>query len=189
MPGQAALARAPEPHTPLSLRLRAETRPDHDRVDAAFGGFGLSDREGYTRFLLAQARVLPDLEAMLRPAELVPGWRGRSGALLADLASLGQEAPPSIAVPIPGGAAGRWGALYVLEGSRLGGAVLVKRVPPGVPTAFLASTHPQGAWRDLLARLDAASDGPAWELDAIRGAQATFAAFEQAARLTARFPA
>ena len=41
----------------------------------------------------------------------------------------------------------------MLEGSRLGGTVLKRRVPDGVPTAFLAARNP-GAWKELVETLD-----------------------------------
>jgi len=169
------------PGLPLSARLRAETRGDHLLVDAAYGRFDLARRDGYAAFLLAQARVLPALEALLRPGEMIPAWRGRTAAILTDLHDLGRAAPAAIAPAIGSGAAARWGAVYVLEGSRLGGAVLARQVPPGLPAAFLGAVHPSGAWRDLLARIDAANPAPAAQADAIAAAKATFAAFASAA--------
>lgn len=170
----AALSPAP----PLGAWLRTATRPDHARVDAAFGHHDLATRTGYTAFLTAHARVLPAIEARLRPAELIPGWQGRAGALAEDLATLGTALPAPSPIAIPSGEAARWGALYVLEGSRLGGAVLTKSVPAAFPRAFLAATHAPGQWRALLARLDSLT----LDRDAtLAGARATFAAFVTAA--------
>jgi heme oxygenase len=158
--------------------LRSETRADHARVDQAFGRFDLASRDGYTAFLVAQARVLAEIEAQLCPAELIPGWKGRAGPLAADLAALDCPMPSARAVEIPPGQGARHGALYVLEGSRLGGAVLSRTVPAGLPRAFLGATHPHGAWRALLALLDTAGlDRQAM----LAGARSAFAAFIGAA--------
>jgi heme oxygenase len=174
----AALSTAPA----LGAWLRSATRLDHAQVDAAFGHHDLATRAGYTAFLTAHARVLPAIEARLRPAELIPGWQGRAGALARDLATLGTALPAPAPLALPPGEAARWGALYVLEGSRLGGAVLAKSVPPDLPRAFLAATHAPGQWRALLARLDTL------DLDrdeTLAGARAAFTAFVNAATVPA----
>jgi heme oxygenase len=150
-------------------------------VDAAFSRFDLARPDGYAEFLLAQARILPALEALLRPEELVPGWRGRTAELLQDLNDLGVPAPPSIPPNIPIGSGGRLGALYVLEGSRLGGAVLARRVRAELPVAFLSAVHPSGAWRSLLAQIDGAELTSKARHEALDAARSTFAAFERSA--------
>lgn len=177
-----AAARASGRSAPgLTGRLRAETRSDHDRVDTAFSRFDLSRRDGYAQFLVAQARVLPAVEALLDPGGLMSGWRGRTAALRQDLRDLA-IAPPALIPPlISEGQAARWGAFYVLEGSRLGGAVLARRVPDGLPTAFLGAAHPPGAWRELLARLDALELSAPELVQAVQGAKAVFAAFARSA--------
>ena len=178
MNAPAALSTAPA----LGAWLRSATRPDHAQVDAAFGHHDLATRAGYTAFLTAHARVLPAIETRLRPAELTPGWQGRAGALAEDLATLGTALPAPSPIAIPPGEAARWGALYVLEGSRLGGAVLAKSVPPDLPSAFLAATHAPGQWRALLARLDALDID---RDETLAGARATFAAFASASTVAA----
>lgn len=163
----------------LSQRLRRETRVDHERVDAAFGRFDLADPADYAAFLSAQARVLPVAEQVLDPAALVPGWTARAALLRADLADLSLAPPATVTVKLPAEGPARWGGIYVLEGSRLGGAVLSRRVAPGLPTAFLGAVHAPGAWRDLLAALDRLA--PEDHADAVHGAQAVFSAFCAAA--------
>jgi len=69
----------------------------------------------------------------------------------------------------------------VLEGSRLGGAVLARRVPAELPRAFLGATHPPGAWRELLARIDRCGLAPQVQGDCTAAAKAVFRAFERAA--------
>jgi len=165
----------------LVARLREETRPDHARVDAAFSRFDLTRRGGYAAFLTAQARVLPALEALLRPGETIPGWHGRAALLLQDLGRLAVPVPAAHAPMIQLGDAAWWGALYVLEGSRLGGAMLARRVPGHLPDAFLGASHPPGAWRGILARIDQACLSPSEQSASIKSAQTVFDAFEQAA--------
>lgn len=176
-PAPRGIALAPS----LVARLRAETREDHARVDDAFGAFDLGRPDGYRAFLAAHARVLPAVEDWLDAAELVPGWRGRSAALRRDLAALDMPIPDPSGFACDGGEAARWGALYVIEGSRLGGAVLAKRVPPGWPAAYLNMVHGAGEWRHLLATIDRLVLPREAERAAIAGARAVFAAFLRAA--------
>lgn len=163
-------------------QLRAATRPDHEAVDSAFGHFALRTREGYRDFLTAHARILPLAERLIQPGALVDDWHGRTEALMDDLHALGGDRPAELDFALPEGEAARWGALYVIEGSRLGGAVLAKMVPADLPAAYLGARHPQGAWRALLERLDDADTGPAWREEAERGAKAMFGAYLEAAR-------
>jgi heme oxygenase (biliverdin-IX-beta and delta-forming) len=162
--------------------LRAATRSDHDAVDGAFARYALSSRQGYRDFLTAHARILPLAERLIDPAALVPDWRGRSDALAADLAELGEATPEALDFALPEGEAARWGALYVLEGSRLGGVFLAKSVPAAFPAAYLNAKHAPGAWRDLLGALEAADEGAEWQADAAAGAKALFGAYLAAAR-------
>jgi heme oxygenase (biliverdin-IX-beta and delta-forming) len=162
--------------------LRAATRADHDAVDAGFGHFALGTVDGYRDFLTAHARILPLAERLIQPQALVDGWTGRTRALLADLAALGGAVPDELDFALPEGQAARWGALYVMEGSRLGGAVLAKSVPDQLPAAYLGARHAPGGWRALLVKLDEADAGPAWRKQAVAGARALFGAYLAAAR-------
>ncbi|WP_288938238.1 biliverdin-producing heme oxygenase [uncultured Sphingomonas sp.] len=166
--------------------LRKATAADHDAVDAGFGVFRLDDATDYGLFLVAHAQALHVVETALAGDSTLPAWRPRAALLAADLAALGLAMPAS--APAPAIARlddpdGRWGALYVIEGSRLGGRVLAKTVPSALPTAYLAAVHEQGEWRTLLAAIDArgaASDDRA-RAAIIRGARQTFALFAAAA--------
>lgn len=168
------------PDNSAVAHLRAATRVDHEQVDGAYGRFALGTAEGYRDFLTAHARILPLAERLIDPGALVAGWQGRTQALRDDLAALGGEAPPELDFALPPGEAARWGALYVIEGSRLGGAVLARSVPEGLPAAYLNARHASGAWRDLLARLDAAVGEDRAEAE--RGAKAMFGAYLEAAK-------
>ena len=170
--------------------LRAATAEDHQAVDVRFGGFALDDQDDYGRFLIAHARALPAVEAALRRpdadggAAALPDWRPRTESLAADLVALNLALPAPLAFDVAG--AGRWGALYVIEGSRLGGQLLARSVPTGLPVAYLSSRHRPGEWRALLAAIEArgSEGGEAWRAAAVAGAQATFALYGEAATAT-----
>ncbi|WP_267381913.1 MULTISPECIES: biliverdin-producing heme oxygenase [unclassified Sphingomonas] len=160
-------------------KLRASTAPDHDIVDAAFGGFDLADRRDYTAFLIAHARALPAVEAALAGIAGLPATPARTALLADDLAALGVPMPPPL--PFAIGPAAAWGALYVAEGSRLGGIMLAGRVGQGLPAAYLSARHGTGAWRVLLAAIDAAVLREDAIAAAVAGARATFALYAAAA--------
>lgn len=167
------------------LHLRQATRADHDAVDAAFGAFGFDTADAYRHFLTAHARILPIAERLIDPAPLVSGWQPRAERLAADLDALGAPMPAPIDLTPPADLAERWGGLYVIEGSRLGGVMLARAVPAGLPTAYLSAAHPSGGWKRLLAALDAADTGTEWRAAATRGAHAMFTAYARAAALDA----
>ncbi len=170
--------------------LRAATGIAHERLDARFGVFDLADTRDYGRFLQAHAAALMPVEAALDTAgmaALLDDWpaRRRAALIAADLAALGLAMPAPVPVAPLANMAAAWGAAYVVEGSRLGGAMLARRVADDAPRAYLATPLPKGAWRLFLGRLDAALDADAARATAIRGALATFAVFEAAAEATA----
>lgn len=162
--------------------LRDATAVDHEMVDAAFGQLRVATRRGYTDFLLAHARILPLAERLIDPGTFLENWSGRAQSLLEDLAELGAQVPPEIDFSLPDGEAARLGALYVLEGSRLGGSVIVRSVPSRYPSRFLRSCHPKGAWQKLLNCLEEADSGPAWQRDAVAGARSLFGAYLRSVR-------
>lgn len=164
-----------------SATLRATTGADHERVDAAFAGFDLADREGYRGFLLAHARALPAAEAVLAAVPGLPAFRPRTPLIAADLAAFGETMPAPLPFAVPGGDAGAWGALYVVEGSRLGGTLLARSVAEGWPGGYLGAKHLSGEWRVLLAALDEAAVDDAWTQRAVEGARATFELYRRAA--------
>jgi heme oxygenase (biliverdin-IX-beta and delta-forming) len=174
---------------PTHKALRAATAEAHERVDAAFAGFDLTDRESYARFLQAHAEVVLPLEAAVPGERLTPDWEERKrGALLGeDLAFLRDTDVASPPAPSPAASDMAWdlpalaGTLYVLEGSRLGGKFLARQVPAGLPRAYLASDQPSEKWRNLLDRIDTILyDEPALQ-SALTAAHRVFAAFERSA--------
>lgn len=164
--------------------MRRGTRAGHDRVDAAFSRFDLGDRADYARFLRAQARAYLPVEDALGAtavATLVPGWLAhrRADALRADLEALGVSGPSPLPVPPLPTAAEALGAWYVLEGSRLGGALLARAVAPGLPAAFLASRGRK--WAKSVELLNNSLYRPDDLERAVGAARASFALFERAA--------
>lgn len=165
--------------------LRARTASSHEAVDAAFGIENLTSRADYLRFLQAHARALPYAECMA--AAVWPTLRRRTPLLAADLRALGE--PVNLPVETDSEAGPRhWGALYVVEGSRLGGGLLSKRVGGGLPVTYLSAVHLPGEWRSIRFAIEHAAGGhdPDWLEQMVAGALDTFSLFQSAAeeRLT-----
>ncbi|MDT8759475.1 biliverdin-producing heme oxygenase [Sphingomonas psychrotolerans] len=186
--------------------LRTGTAEAHDRVDAAFAAFDLTDRESYAAFLRAHAEVLLPLEDMLPGERILGDWEARKrGALLKeDLAFLPKPVRPE---PVEGhlsasaahggeapfdklrandDLAALAGALYVLEGSRLGGRFLSRQLPREFPRAYLDADQAPEKWRNLLDRLETIIYQPAALQSALAAAHQVFAAFERSARVWAK---
>lgn len=124
---------------PILSRLRAETRAEHDAIEADLDltAEGLT-RDRYRHTLERFYGFYAPLEPAIRA---VGGWadRGldldtrRKGPLLeADLRSLGVDAPRALplcnALPLLLTPADCFGCLYVLEGSTLGGQLISRHV-------------------------------------------------------------
>ena len=171
-------------HATAHQMLRAGTAGVHERLDQLFGGFDLADADGYGRFLTGHAAALFAVERALDVAgmaALLDDWpdRRRSGLIAADLAALGLPAPaPAPLAPLDDAGAA-WGAAYVVEGSRLGGALLARQVADGLPKAYLATPLPKGAWRKFLVMLDEALYGHVMRASALSAALAVFTTFEE----------
>lgn len=163
--------------------LRDTTRQDHARVDDAFAAFDLHDPQAYAAFLRAHAAVLPQAEAVVAQSGLWSEWTPRTPALLADLDGLATPPPAQLSTPLPTEPAGQWGLLYVLEGARLGGAVLAGRVSATLPRRYLSDRAAPGSWTRFQALLDHAAPAEVddWLARCIQGAKLTFSAFERAA--------
>jgi heme oxygenase len=169
------------------LAIRAGTAEDHERLDHLFEAFDLGDRASYGRFLTAHARALPPVEAALDAADAgrwIPGWadRRRTASIFADLAALGLAPPPPADFPPLADDAECWGAAYVVEGSRLGGTLLARRVVAGLPRSYLAATQVKGAWAAFVAAMDAALGSAERTGRAIDAARRTFNLFAVAGR-------
>lgn len=170
--------------TSARFALRTATAEAHERLDRLFSRFDLSDRGGYREFLTAQAGAFLVVEAALDRAgagEILPDWddRKRSHALTEDVRALSIAANEVVA-PTFKTEAEILGGVYVLEGSRLGGAMLLRRVPAGMPTAFLSPGAPS-AWRALVSVLDERLNSPTALNEAVGAATSVFHAFETSA--------
>ena len=180
------------PKSLLRSILRDATAADHARLDATLGAFDLCTVPGYRRFLEINAAALLPLERSLERAgvrAVLPDWsdRARTAAILTDLARLGGRATPLDAPELAGGSA-LLGTLYVLEGSRLGAAYLLRTVKAcsdpliSGTTAFLGHGAGRHFWSQYLAALESCADELA-EDDLVRSARAAFDLFAHAAVL------
>jgi heme oxygenase len=156
--------------------LRDATMHGHQRVDVLFADFALDSEEGYRAFLTAHGRALSALEPAARPN------RARLPLLARDLAALGATLPEPLSWRPETGEGYRWGLLYALEGSRLGGAVLARQVGRGLPHSYLSAIHRKGEWLAFQRGLEsaAAEGSEGWLEEAVRGALAAFALFAAA---------
>lgn len=175
---------------PVRTSLRAATSTAHDRVDRLFSTFNLAQRADYGRFLQAQAAALLPLERALdlgAAPDLPIDWRARqrSEHLLQDLDALGLDVPRHETLRPITEIAAALGTLYVLEGSRLGGALLKRSVPAEFPTAFL-SPVPASSWRKFLEILENSLTTPDLRAAALSAAEQAFALFESSARAFVR---
>jgi heme oxygenase len=183
-------------------RLRAATATTHERMHAhpgfeaaAAGTIELSD---YRRLLVRLYGFHRPFEDIARSAadvfriDLDMNARTRSPLILADLQAIGFD--PSAAMTLP-----LWrpsvrlvskgsllGALYVLEGSTLGGVQIARalkdRVGNGLENAllfFVGRQERQGAmWRELVQELESFRDDDEEAMQAEDAAVTTFKAFE-----------
>ncbi len=183
-------ATAPEGAASLRWLLRTRLAARHTCLDRAIAACCGADALDLGRLLGIHHEVLAALIPALERAgadRLFPGWEGRSRlrALAADLAELGlcpcHAANGGLVFPSEPEV---WGALYALEGSRLGNRVLLRRMAEHQrrATRFLAYRLPDDAvWRRFVTRLDALDyRGEACEA-VVRGAERVFGAYLAAA--------
>lgn len=186
--------------TTLMVRLKRETRPHHERIEAAVALLRPTlRREEYRQHL---ARLL----GFYRPVEQRLGEHAQAWAsggldfgarrkvewLRADLLALGLSPeqlavlPECTALPRLEGLARAWGCLYVLEGATLGGQILSRHigrtlgVTPETGGAFFRgygeATGPM--WRRLGEALSACAVAAAAPAAVVEGAQETFTCLE-----------
>lgn len=135
---------------PLLRALRDATAGHHREVERLLPAFDALPRAGYAAHLAALAGFHLPLEQRLFAAHDWVGLglpdaasRPRAALLEADLRALGVDPaalPRCAALPDVSGLPRALGAMYVLEGSRLGGQVLarqVARTAGDIPTRFL----------------------------------------------------
>ncbi|HZF94376.1 MAG TPA: biliverdin-producing heme oxygenase [Allosphingosinicella sp.] len=148
------------------------------------GRLGFPD---YARLLAALARFHGAVGAALEagPCARFSSAGRRLAALRRDLAHIGAPppgAPAEWTLPSGGGALG---ALYVAEGSMVGGRVIARRLDYLFGTAaegrtfFAGTAEDRPAWRRVLALLGEQRVDEAGRAEMARGAEACFALFEE----------
>lgn len=184
--------------TPTHLHLREATREAHAAAEASPLMRRLLanelDEAGYRRLLEAQLALFRAWEdergAWLDGIATTPGWRyvSRAAALESDLAAMaspGANAPPDRAkrrlqgISQPSAA---WGELYVIEGSALGGRVIVaglRTLFPHLPHHFYGLGEDTPPWRRLQGLLDRVLNDGAAQDAATAAARAMFARFQR----------
>lgn len=171
-------------HKTASLRetLSRATRGDHVALDASLSNLDLADARDYRRFLqihLAALTVLVD-RCGVPDRDDVQTWMT---CLRLDLSiDAPRESAPVVAAD-PLDRLDQAGTAYVLRGSRLGAAFLVKRVGDGLPTRYL-SRRPTLSWPHFLGRLASLDELAAAEGTdrAVAAARSAFGVFAMAAR-------
>lgn len=180
----------------LRDRLREETRPEHEALDALFETMFRPDAAAlYATFLRmnreAHRAIEPRLAGGALPEDLAPGGERRRAAER-DCAALGL---PDASAPHERDLAARLlperptrfealGMAYVLEGSRLGARFMLKALARGeagadarngLPAHYLEASGDTRPFADLLKAMERASAREGDE--AVRAARATFRYF------------
>ncbi|MDG3007032.1 biliverdin-producing heme oxygenase [Paludisphaera mucosa] len=179
----------------MMSRLKELTRPHHDAVELRMGSYGPTESiEGYTRVLrrfLGFHRPVEEAFAALAGWDAIgidPAERSRTALLEADLRALGLSDAEVAAVPrcpAPPPLASlpeALGAMYVLEGSTLGGQYIRKRVEstlglaPGRGCSYYASYGDRVGpmWKAFAAAVDGYATTEDVQATIARSASATF---------------
>ncbi len=173
--------------------LRAATRETHQRLHrhsglsaAARGAIGLDDYRQLLMRLYGFHRSFEDAHASaMQRLGFIASSRAELIAL--DLAALGImrfdvcRLPRCAALREPSSEACALGALYVVEGSALGGALIAEALAPVVGEArrfFLGGPSGREVWPSLLARVETLAPG-VQHARAIDAAVETFRIFEE----------
>ncbi|MES2494965.1 MAG: biliverdin-producing heme oxygenase [Pseudomonadota bacterium] len=166
----------------LRDRLRTETSAAHDKIDALFGTPDFTTVKGYVAFLRAQSVAWETLRPLLDEGSL-----DRADALRRDLGELGLATPGPLAdVDLTETAS--MGHRYVLEGSRLGSAVLLRMLQADSPSLadrasdYLVESSKTTGWKKLSTSLQIYSDAYGNEEQIIDDALFTFGLFERSWR-------
>jgi heme oxygenase (biliverdin-IX-beta and delta-forming) len=172
-------------------RLKQATAEAHRDLDAGLGVLDLNRLQGYRRFLEINAAALLPLESALETsgvAGIFADWprRARRSAITADLLKVRGSALPLEGLPTLSRKT-MFGALYVLEGSRLGAKFLLRTVAasadPVIPsaTAYLNHGAGQHLWQSFLRALEREPFSLADEADVMMGAGLAFSMFARSA--------
>ena len=186
MPGTSEQPLRASPPAPPDIldALRAATAPLHAEVDQclplANPSPDLADYRAHLRLLDAWMHRLAAFDPPPAPLEahrtaVAVDLRACDALLLSHAEAPQQDATPTL----PRGAAFLWGVSYVLEGSRLGGRVLYRRLAERLaphPLDYLQGAGEQtGAhWKSFVSRLQAQPFGPDEVRSACEGAVDAF---------------
>ena len=118
------------------------------------------------------------------------GFVARTPLIAQGLELLGRKVVPLVAEPLVlGSAAARWGALYVVEGSIMGGQIMLRRLGELYPQLdarvygfFVPYDDPMSHWQKVRGQLEAQVIGDEAMHQAVAGASATFALFHNVLR-------
>lgn len=168
--------------------LKDGTADSHARVDRLMGGFDLLDRSDYAEFLTIHGRIVPPVERWLEGNGVraaLPDWgeRQRTSALYHDIDQLGLTPPQELSCVFDNTASSRAGILYVLEGSRLGASLLVRRLNDTgaeFPSKFLTHGNGRPLWPNFVNWLNGQKFNPVESKRALQAAQDVFAFYEYA---------
>jgi len=186
--------------------LRAATHAAHGRLEALPATRRLMADDytlpEYTRLLARFAAIYGHLEPLMQASEEAAciGYQARMPHLARALAALGERAtgpdlggvanaawagiPRGVDAPGLQTAAARWGCLYVVEGSMLGGQLIRKHLQglfPTLPAAAFASfvpyDNPGQQWHGMRLHLEQALLEGAPRQQALNAALATYQLF------------
>ena len=163
--------------------LRSGTRSLHEALDASMPLSGLANRQDYIRYLSINwpcAAIEEALESV-GVYRILRDWncRRRRFDLTDDLLALGAALPPSREFLIANDTATILGWSYVLEGSRLGASVILRKVEVSAlpeiraATRFLRHGLGENYWNSFkiaLERIDADPEAIAIACEAARAA-------------------
>lgn len=180
---------------PVLVALREATRDSHKSVERLTPFFRPDfDQPAYLRWLDLMYGFYRHIDAAVDHSAFcaATGWQyePRCGLIERDISLLANRSPhaPSDPGSVLAGLRGLTqvseiaGLLYVVEGSALGGEILLKVLgrSAGVSAASGASffaphgSHPQLRWADYVQLLGHLGSTPEFEQDAVRGAVTTF---------------
>lgn len=166
--------------------LRATTQPMHDRLDRRVANLDLAKRADYARFLAfhyVALRAIYPLVADFAQAQLDMMPPPHLQMLEGDLAAMGHNIADLPVLDCPQGIDAA-GATYVVAGSRLGLAAMVKGASFACANdrenAFVTDRDGLKLWQALLRWMDGHSHNVAQREHIRMGAIATFGLFETA---------
>ena len=178
-----------------SKALKALTHDTHELLDQRIMAYQpFANQQNYARYLQAQFLFLRDMEALYDNPHLAAilsdlDERRRYDRIATDLADLGQPLPDLCEARRDGASFDlptALGWLYVVEGSKLGAAILLKMteklgLSPENGARHLAA-HPDGRarhWREFVAILDGQTFNDEEEARVVAGGKAGFALMNQ----------